>query len=302
MLKKPRGAGRRDSLPHEPEGGDAKAQKNALKGKKILTERALPRHCLIAWRHRWRRKSRPGAALFLEAVFGVCFMARDMKKPIMAKAPLIGAAALTCLLGGMGGIAVIGGCAALRLVHPAPQDAAQAAYEAKYLGRQIRDLSFFPLNGERFRLSELQENKAIVFVMREKDCPISEKYGLRLKKLEAEYIGVHFIYLYVGGLKPQESAAADLKKFGFQSPYSLDLKQDAINALGAETSGDVFILTAQDRRIVYKGPLDDQYHLLRGAPAPKNRYVQDVLRAIVKGRQPKGMAMPAPGCVISRPI
>ena len=42
------------------------------------------------------------------------------------------------------------------------------------LNTVIKDLSFFPINGPRFRLSELKDIKAIVIIMREKDCPISE--------------------------------------------------------------------------------------------------------------------------------
>ena len=68
----------------------------------------------------------------------------------------------------------------------------------------IRDLNFFPNNGERFRLSELENKKAVVIIMRERDCPISEKYGPRLARLEKKYspLGIQFIYNYVGQLEP----------------------------------------------------------------------------------------------------
>ena len=67
------------------------------------------------------------------------------------------------------------------------------------LNKVIRDLSLFPINGSRFRLSDLENTKAIVFIMRESDCPISEKYGPRLVRLEKKYskLGVKFIYNYV---------------------------------------------------------------------------------------------------------
>ena len=170
--------------------------------------------------------------------------------------------------------------------------------------RRIRDLSFFPLNRERFRLSEQKSAAAIVFVMRERDCPISEKYGPRWKKLEEEYAaqGVRFIYLYVGRVRPKEAAAQDLKRFGFRGPYSLDLKQTAINALKAETTGDAFILDPKSGKILYKGPLDDQHHLLRSGVRPKNHYVKNILDKILKGEEISPQSIPAPGCIISRPI
>lgn len=171
------------------------------------------------------------------------------------------------------------------------------------LNKILRDLPFFPVNGERFRLSELKDKKAIVIVMRERDCPISEKYSPRLLKLEEKYSkqGVQFIYNYVGQLKPLENGKKDLKTHGFKSPYVIDSNQKIISALGAKTTGDVFILNT-DRRIIYRGPLDDQFHLLRSALKPRNHYVSDILDALLAGTTVEPKELPAPGCVISRPV
>ena len=171
------------------------------------------------------------------------------------------------------------------------------------LSQIVRDLSFFPINGSRFRLSELENIKAIVFVMREKNCPISEKYGPRLARLEREYSskGIKFIYNYIGQVRTEKSAKEDLKRFGFKDSYVIDSKQRTINALGARTTGDVFILTPE-RRVIYKGPVDDQYHILKTVPRVRNHYVLDRLSALVSGEEIIPKEFSAPGCVISRPI
>ncbi|MCZ0932862.1 MAG: redoxin family protein [Oligoflexia bacterium] len=171
------------------------------------------------------------------------------------------------------------------------------------INKQIRDITFWPLNGLSFRLSELKERKAFVIVMREKDCPISEKYGGRLKAMEEEYSkkGIQFIYVYVGQVRVHEMARADLKSFGFKSFYVVDLKQRIINILSAQTTGDVFVLNS-DRRVIYKGPLDDQYHVLKKALKAKNHYVREVLDNLLSGEEIKPRELPAPGCIISRPV
>ena len=171
------------------------------------------------------------------------------------------------------------------------------------LNTAIKDLSFFPLNGPRFRLSELKDIKAIVIIMREKDCPISEKYGPRLIRLEKEYSnkGIKFIYNYVGQVRTERSAKEDLERFGFKDSYVVDSRQTTVNALGAETTGDVFILTPE-RKVIYRGPIDDQYHLLKTAPRVRNHYVSDRLSALVSGQDIVPKELPAPGCIISRPI
>ena len=173
----------------------------------------------------------------------------------------------------------------------------------KNLNQVIKDLSFFPINGFHFRLSDLKDMKAIVVFMREKDCPLSEKYGPRIVRLEKQYAhkGIHFIYNYVGQIKAKKSAQEDLNKFGFKGPYVIDSKQTVINTLNAKTTGEVFILTPE-RRIIYRGPVDDQYHLLKSALVPKNHYVSDILKSITLGKNIIQKKFPAPGCIISRPI
>ena len=96
-----------------------------------------------------------------------------------------------------------------------------------------------------------------------------------------------------------ESGKKDLKKYGFKGFYIIDSKQRNIEALSVNTTGDVIIMTPE-RRVIYKGPLDDQYHLLKSALKPKNNYVSDRLDAILSGRLPVPKELPAPGCIISR--
>ena len=171
------------------------------------------------------------------------------------------------------------------------------------LHRIVGDLSFAPINGPAFQLSALKKPKAIVIIMREKDCPISEKYGPRLARLEEKYAkqGIQFIYNYVGQVRSEDSAKQDLNTQKFKGPYAIDKTQKVVHALSAKTTGDVFILTP-DRKVVYRGPVDDQYHLLKSAIKPKNHYVADILKAIVKGKAFIPKELPAPGCLISPPI
>ena len=139
--------------------------------------------------------------------------------------------------------------------------------------------------------------------MREKDCPISEKYGFRIAQLEKKYSkeGILFIYNYVGQIRAKESSESDLKKFGFTGPYFIDSKQTIINALSVKTTGEVFILTP-NRQVVYRGPVDDQFHLLKSAIKPKVNYVSDMLDNIVSGGKIIPKVIPAPGCIVSRPV
>ena len=184
-----------------------------------------------------------------------------------------------------------------------PHPSADPEKKGSALHRVVGDLNFSPINSPAFQLSTLKKPKAIVIVMREKDCPISEKYGPRLARLEEQYSkqGIQFIYNYVGQVRSEESARQDLKIQKFKGPYVIDKKQEVVHALSAKTTGDVFILTP-DRKVVYRGPVDDQYHLLKSALKPKNHYVANILEAIVHEKAFTPQELPAPGCLISPPI
>ena len=171
------------------------------------------------------------------------------------------------------------------------------------LGKFIKNLHFFPINGLRFRLSDLKSTKAVVIVMRESGCPISEKYGPVLSDIEKKYSkkNIKFIYNYVGTLDRKNKAQSDLKKFNFQGSYVVDSKFQIADALNAQTTTEVFVLDAT-RRLVYRGPVNDQFHLLKTKINPKNHYLKQILNQIIKGETLDMKALPAPGCVISRPV
>ena len=180
---------------------------------------------------------------------------------------------------------------------------ASSCYHSSTKTNRIELFSFSPINAPFLLMSDLKDSKALVIVMRERDCPISEKYGPRLAHLEEHYSkkNVKFIFVYVGQVRPEKNAKKDLEKFKFKSPYIIDKKQSLIKALGAETTGDVFILNPAFQT-VYRGPLDDQFHLLKSAIKAKNHYVKDVLEKLLSGEKVIPQELPAPGCIISKPL
>ena len=150
--------------------------------------------------------------------------------------------------------------------------------------KTTKDLSLFPINTFRFRLSELENMKGIIFFMRDRHCPLSEKYGDYIARLEEKYSqkGIKFIYNYVGQKNPQENAKKDLKKFGFKGPYLIDSRQTVINALSAQTVEEIFILTPE-REIIYRGPIDNQHY--QPIPSTKISYVLNIFKYLLSGKR-----------------
>ena len=94
--------------------------------------------------------------------------------------------------------------------------------------------------------------------MREKICPLFEKYGSHLSILEKKYSskGINFIYVYTGQFNQEKYSKDDIKSNTLKSPYIIDSKHTIVNALSANSTGEVFILTPE-RQIIYRGPLDN---------------------------------------------
>ena len=181
----------------------------------------------------------------------------------------------------------------------------QISTKQSLLGQVLPDLSLFPMNDTRFRLSELKNIRAIVITMRDISCPVSQKYGPLIAHIEQEYApqGIRFIYSYVGQKNPEKNAKKDLRKFKFQGSYVIDIRQKIINTLGANTTGEVFVLTPE-RTLIYKGPVDSEHHLsLKSVNRKiKNHYLADVLQAVVSGKEITTKELEAPGKLISRPV
>ena len=150
------------------------------------------------------------------------------------------------------------------------------------LSKPIRDLALFPVNATRFRLSELKNQKAIIFFMRDRNCRLSEKHGHFISQLEKKYLktGILFIYNYIGRIDPKKNAERDLQKFKFKGPYLIDSKQTVSNALSAQTTGEVFILTPE-RNIIYHGKMTIPESNIR----LKNHLISNILEALLSGQK-----------------
>lgn len=175
-------------------------------------------------------------------------------------------------------------------------------HEKKILvNKPIKDLALFPINAPRFRLSELENRKAIVFFMRDRNCRLSEKYGHFISQLEKKYLkkGILFVYNYVGRTNPKENSKRDLKKFHFKGPYLIDSRQTVSNSLSAQTTGEVFILTPKSRHIIYQGKIN----LPKPDSPLKNHFVSHIFEELLSGKKviPRKI-LPAPGNQIVRPI
>jgi len=154
------------------------------------------------------------------------------------------------------------------------------------------------LGGAVTMLDRLAGSKGMVVVARETNCPISEKYGARIKKLEDIYSerGLEFVYIYAGQIDIAANASTDKKKFSFKGAYLVDPELKVARHFQLQSTTEVLLLNSMGE-LVYRGALDDQHSLSGSKPEAKNNYLQEAIENLLKGQQPSRTSTPAPGCL-----
>ena len=170
------------------------------------------------------------------------------------------------------------------------------------IGEQVADLPFVDLDGEHGRLSDYADRPALVLVIRDVGCPVSQRIGVRTAEWEAHFLEHDVSFLYVN-LSPQddvESCRGEAELYGFQGRYARDHDELFGSHLQVRTTTEIFVLD-QYRRLRYRGAIDDQ--IGRGVTQPKigSHLLADAVERILAGRRIREPANAAPGCVLDFP-
>jgi mono/diheme cytochrome c family protein len=163
----------------------------------------------------------------------------------------------------------------------------------------VVDFRYTDIDGKDGWLSRLHGPEAIVVVMRDSGCPVSQRYGHEIRRIEAEYAqrAVAFLYLNVNGAETESSIREEIERFGLAGTYVHDPEGRIGAWLAARSTGEVFLLDG-DRRVLYRGAIDDQYGIGWTKPEPRHTFLRDALEAHLAGQPIEEPIADAPGCVL----
>jgi len=132
-------------------------------------------------------------------------------------------------------------------------------------------------------------------------CPLCQRLAPELARLEerARAAGFGFIHVAATGLDSVADLEAHAARFGLASEVLCDTTGAIAAAFDARTTTEVFVL---DRKgtLCYRGAVNDQYGLGSALDAPQNRFLEDALRALLRGEAVEVSATTAPGCLLER--
>ncbi len=185
-----------------------------------------------------------------------------------------------------------------------PQHAAAASAAKHYLsfgyrpGERIADLAFKDIDGKAGTLSALAGPEGVVLVVRDAECPVSQRYSPRLAELEQEYgaRGIKFVYIDITPHGAKD-ARHDAQQYHLTGRIVLDGDRKIVGALRASSSTEVFVIDTQGT-LRYRGAVDDQFGIGYSRDKPDNTWLRNALDQLLAKRTIAVEDTAAPGCLL----
>jgi hypothetical protein len=143
--------------------------------------------------------------------------------------------------------------------------------------------------------------RAVVLLFVSVDCPVSNRYAPEVRRLHDRLApeGVRFWLVYPNPLETPAAIRAHLKAFGYPAAAVRDPHQDLARRVGASITPEAAVFD-RDRRVVYRGRIDDRYVSLGvERPAPTRRDLALALSATLSGHAVEMPMTQAVGCFIA---
>jgi len=171
--------------------------------------------------------------------------------------------------------------------------------EAHGIGKTVDDIRLGRLFGGFASLHAIAGNRGTVILVRDTDCPVSRAYGPRQADMARTYQrqGFNFIVVYLDDMTGLTSLARDAGGFDGPAAFITEGSEKLAQRLGVESTGDVFVLDAQ-QRLRYRGAVDDQFGIGYTRDFPTRRLLDNALRDLIAGREVAVPATTAPGCQV----
>lgn len=167
------------------------------------------------------------------------------------------------------------------------------------VGRLVPDVT---LDSGATLSSHIKNQRGLVIALFGATCPISNKLGPELARIEAYCRARALTFVPVCPV-PAESAE-EIQKFvsdhKISSAVFHDRKGQLVQALNASTTTEVFVLDSA-RTLIYRGAVNDQYGLGYSRDKASRHYLLDALKALLASETPAVAATTAPGCALDLP-
>lgn len=175
--------------------------------------------------------------------------------------------------------------------------------EAAEFGQTVDGLRFKDIRYLERSLDDLGSKRAYALFFTSANCPVAQKYLPRLVELDAKYRdqGVQLLAVNsTAGDSVRDAAAQQLVCEGL-FPFVKDEAGLAARALGVTRTAEVAVLDAE-KRLVYRGRVDDQFTVADDLASPSARDLERALDQVLAGQPVEPAATAAPGAALDLPV
>lgn len=168
------------------------------------------------------------------------------------------------------------------------------------IGDAMPTVDLQDFRGKRWSLGKPQNNQPLAVVFFGVECPLVKLYSSTLNRLQEKFEGRLTI---VGINSNRHDSITEIAEFAKLTKTEYPLLKDPANrvadAFGAQRTPEVYLFDA-NRKLVYRGAIDDQCSYGKQKPHADNRYLLDAIEALEDQRQPEVQFVEAEGCLIGR--
>lgn len=166
------------------------------------------------------------------------------------------------------------------------------------LGVKVSDITFTTLQNKTHTLSSLVQQGPVVFVFLSTECPVAQRYAMRLKRMHTEFANKHVTF--VGVYSNENDSVEDVKAYLAKAEYLFPIVKDKDGSLarhiGATMTPQAHLIDTSGV-LRYRGSIDDNRYETR----IKHHYLKDALVAIVSGKPVPVEETAAFGCTVHLP-
>ena len=164
----------------------------------------------------------------------------------------------------------------------------------------VNDLRLPDLDGRQVEPLLAKDAKAIVFIFIRTDCPLSNRYAPEVRRLDNKFAksGVRFWLVYPDPGESGEIIRNHIKEYEYRLKALRDPEHKLVKMTGAQVTPEAAVFSPGGR-MIYRGRIDDRYVAFgKARAAPTTRDLEQVLEAILEGKQVTNRTTAAIGCFI----
>ena len=166
------------------------------------------------------------------------------------------------------------------------------------IGTKLSDVNFTSLYKDTYTLSTLSQQGPVIFIFLSAECPVAQRYAMRLKRMHKEFTDKHvtLVGVYSNENDSVEDVHEYLKRAEYPFPIVKDVHGSLARHLGATMTPQAHLIDTSGV-LRYRGPIDDNRYVTR----VKHNYLKDAIVATLSGKEIQIKETPAFGCTIHLP-